>query len=69
MGWIIKLKDAKDWSSVHKEWMAKNASLNIYLRDAMIIKNGQRVTLDEIKIGDRLYLVRDSNMAKVIIIK
>lgn len=69
MGWTIKLKDAKDWSSVHKEWMAKNASLNIYLRDAMIIKNGQRVTINEIKIGDRLYLVRDSNMVKVIIIK
>ena len=69
MGWTINLKDAKDWSSIHKEWMVKNASLNIYLRDAMIIKNGQRVTLDEIKIGDRLYLVRDSNMAKLIIIK
>lgn len=69
MGWTIKLRDAKDWSSKHEEWMIKNASLNLYLREAMIIKNGKRVTINDIRVGDRLYLTRDSNMAKVIIIK
>lgn len=69
MGWTIKVRDAKDWSSKYKEWINKNASLDIYLREAMIIKNGKRATINDIKVGDRLYLVRDSNMAKVIIIK
>lgn len=65
----FKLKDAKDWSYSWKQWMERNSSLNINLKETMIIKNGQRVEVDEIKLGDRLYLVRDSNMAKVIIIK
>ena len=69
MGWTIKVRDAKDWSSKYKEWINKNASLDIYLKEAMIIKNGKRVNINDIKVGDRLYLVRDSNMAKVIIIK
>ena len=69
MGWTIKVRDAKDWSSKYKEWTSKNASLDIYLKEAMIIKNGKRVNINDIKVGDRLYLVRDSNMAKVIIIK
>lgn len=69
MGWTIKVSNARDWSSNHEEWMTKNSSLNIYLKEAMILKNGKRVTRDDIKIGDRLYLVRDSNMAKIIIIK
>lgn len=69
MGWTMKLRDAKDWSSKHEEWMIKNASLNLYLREAMIIKNGKRANINDIRVGDRLYLTRDSNMAKVIIIK
>ena len=69
MGWTTNLRDVKNWSSRNEEWMAANASLNIYLREAMIIKNGRRVTIDDIRVGDRFYLVRDSNMAKVIIIK
>lgn len=69
MGWTIKVRDAKDWSSNHEEWMMKNSSLDIYLREAMIVKNGKKVNIDDIKIGDRLYFLRDSNMAKVIIVK
>ena len=69
MGWFLKLRDGKDWSTLNEQWMEKNSTLNIYLREAMIIKNGQRVTVNDIRAGDRLYMVRDDNMAKVIIIK
>lgn len=69
MGWTIKVRDSKDWSSIHSEWMMKNSSLDIYLKDAMIIKNGKGLAIEDIKVGDRLYFLRDSNMAKVVIIK
>ncbi|WMM24338.1 hypothetical protein RBU61_15600 [Tissierella sp. MB52-C2] len=69
MGWFLKLRDGKDWSTINDQWMEKNSTLNIYLREAMIIKNGQRITVNDVKAGDRLYMVRDDNMAKVIIIK
>ena len=35
----------------------------------MIIKNGKHISIEDIKAGDRLYLIRDDNMAKVIIVK
>lgn len=69
MGWTVRLKDVKNWSSRNEEWMAANASLNLYLKEAMLIKDGVKVNIEDIKVGDRLYLVRDSSMAKVIIIK
>ncbi|MEY8414761.1 hypothetical protein AAK964_00550 [Tissierella praeacuta] len=69
VGWTIKLRDVKNWSSRNEEWMAANASLNLYLKEAMLIKDGAKINIEDIKVGDRLYLVRDSNMAKVIIIK
>ena len=69
MGWTIKVKDLKTWSSAHKEWMAQNASMDIYLKEAMIMKDGIRVEVGDIKTGDNLYLIRDDNMAKVVIIK
>ncbi|HEY8363923.1 MAG TPA: hypothetical protein VIK77_13825 [Tissierellaceae bacterium] len=69
MGWVLILRDSKDWSNLYEQWMAKNSSINIYLRDAMIIKNGKHISIEDIKAGDRLYLIRDDNMAKVIIVK
>lgn len=69
MSWVLVLRDSKDWSNLYGQWMAKNSSINIYLREALVIKNGKRISLEDIKVGDRLYLVRDDNMAKVIIVK
>lgn len=69
MGWTIKVKDAKTWSSMNEEWMAQSASIDIYLKDAMIIKNGIRVKVQDIKPGDNLYFIREDNMAKVVIVK
>lgn len=69
MGWTIKVRDAKDWSSIHEEWMMKNSSLDIYLKEAMIIRDGKNINIEDIRVGDRLYFLRDSNMAKVVIVK
>lgn len=67
-GWTIRIKDVKNWVK-GTEWYPANSTLTLYLKEAMIIKNGKRVTVEDIRVGDRLYLTRDSNMAKVIIIK
>lgn len=69
MGWTLNIKDMKDWSSRYSEWVAKNSSHYLYLKDAMIIKNGERIDIEDIKQGDSLYLVRDSNFVKVLIVK
>ncbi|HOJ11191.1 MAG TPA: hypothetical protein PK733_11430 [Clostridiales bacterium] len=69
MGWTVKLADAKDWSSRHRLWMPKNASLNLYIRETMIMKNSVRVEPEDLKEGDRLYIVRDDANCKVVIVK
>lgn len=69
MGWTIRVHDVKDWSSRHEEWMAKNASLNIYLKEAMIVKNGKRIAPEDLKPGDRLYMVREDVVGKIVVVK
>ncbi len=69
VGLTTRVKDLKTWSSSYEEWMAQNAPMNIYLEDAMIIKDGKKAEAEDIKLGDSLYFIREDNMAKVVIIK
>jgi hypothetical protein len=69
VGWKISLRDAKDWSSRNEKWMARNASLSIHLSKCMIVKGGRMIEPEELRSGDRLYIVRDDATAKVIIVK
>ena len=69
LGWTLVLRDGNDWSSRKKQWMAKNASVQIGLDKAMLIKEGKMIQADELKSGDRLYVVRDDFEAKVVIVK
>lgn len=69
VGWRISVRDASDWSSRKDAWMAKNTSLMIHLQDAMIIKDGAMISPQELKAGDRLYMIRDGSQAKVVIVK
>ncbi|MGE4283765.1 MAG: hypothetical protein AB7G87_08590 [Clostridia bacterium] len=69
VGWKMGIRDAKDWSARKDTWMAKNTSLSILLREAMIIEDGKIITPEELKVGDRLYVVRDDSKAKVVIVK
>lgn len=68
-GWKITLRDGKDWSNRRDQWMPKSSNLNISIAKAMILKNGTMITPEELKTGDRLYIVRDDFKAKVIIVK
>lgn len=68
-GWRIHIANAADWSSRKDQWMARKDSFYLTLEDAIIIKNGQIITSDQLKQNDRLYIIRDDLKAKVIIVK
>lgn len=68
-GWKIELKDTKDWSSRKEQWMARGSNLHILLDEAMIIKNNKMILPEELKPEDRLYLIRKSSKAQVILVK
>ncbi|MFZ5968842.1 MAG: hypothetical protein ACOYVK_16935 [Bacillota bacterium] len=69
VGWELNLQNASDWSSIKDKWMPKNTSLSINLGKAMIIKDGKRIEPYDLKTGDRLYIVRDDYIGKVVIVK
>ncbi|MEJ8553423.1 hypothetical protein [Tepidibacter sp. Z1-5] len=69
LGWTLKVQDAKDWSDRKEQWMSKNTSINISIDKALLIKNGKTIKSEDIKVGDRLYIVRDDIYGKVIIVK
>ncbi|KUO53083.1 MAG: hypothetical protein APF76_14930 [Desulfitibacter sp. BRH_c19] len=69
VGWTTTLRNANDWSNRHEEWVPKNSSLRVNLEGAIVIKDGKLILPEELKIGDRLYLVRDDFRGKVVIVK
>jgi hypothetical protein len=69
VGWTLELKNAADWSGRKEKWIEKSASTRVNLEKAMIIKDGKMIQADEIKTGDRLYIVRNGFEAKVVVVK
>lgn len=67
----ISLKDSKGWSSAQSQWIAQSANTNIFLGEAMIMKNGERIQREDIQVGDRIYAIKDmdNNRGKLVIIK
>ena len=69
IGWTAEIRDAKDWSERHEEWMMKNSTLRMNLEKAMIIKDGKLITPEDLTIGMRLYIIRDDFKGKVVLVK
>lgn len=69
MGMTIELRDIKDWSERLEKWNLKYGNMNLRTKDALIMKNGKSIKSSDLKIGDRLYIVRDDLVGKVIVVK
>lgn len=69
VGWTINLGDGRDWSSRREAWVPKNSDLRINVAKAMIIRNGEIITADQLKYGERLYIVRSDFRAHVVIVQ
>lgn len=68
-GWILNIRESRDWSRRHEEWVLRSRPLNINLDKAMLIKNDKIIEAEELQPGDYLYIVRDDYEGKVIIVK
>ncbi len=69
VGWKIEITNARDWSSAKSQWMEKNADLDVSLEETLLIKDGRQIQPYDLKVGDRIYLVRDDFYGKVLIVK
>lgn len=69
VGWKTEITNARDWSNRSSQWMEKNTNLNINLEEALLIKEGKQIEPYQLKVGDRVYLVRDDFYSKILIVK
>lgn len=68
VGWTLTLGDSRDWSSRREAWVPKSTDLRINVAKAMIVRNGEIITADQLKPGERLYIVRSDFRAHVVIV-
>ncbi|NLT19577.1 MAG: hypothetical protein GXY16_01105 [Syntrophomonadaceae bacterium] len=69
VGWALNLGDASDWSAHKQSWMPKSSPVRMGLLKSMILKDGHMIQPEDLKTGDRLYVVRDDFQARVVIVK
>jgi len=65
----INITDSHDWAEVDGRWNANKADSAVEYRDAIIIKNGQRIEREDLLAGDYVYVVRDDEDALVIFVE
>jgi hypothetical protein len=65
----VTLIDFKDWSAFREKWSENLSSLDVYLQDALIIKDDEVIDFEDLKIGDTLYLIRDNNQGIIAIVQ
>ncbi len=69
VGWSINLTEGCDWSQHNRQWMPKQLGLRLGMADALIIKNGQAISADKLRPGDRLYMLRDDFHVQFAVVK
>lgn len=65
----IEITDSHDWTDYTGQWTANKANIFIRYTDAIIIENNTVKTVDDIKPGDYLYIMRIKDGALVIFIE
>ncbi|OWZ84666.1 hypothetical protein [Natranaerobius trueperi] len=67
-GTQIEIYDARDWSSKRTEWVPKTVNLDILVENSMIIKDGEQISPEKLQEGDSLYIIREENEAKLVLV-
>lgn len=65
----IEMTDTHDWAEDFGRWNANRGNSSVEYRDAIIVKNNQRITIDDINAGDYIYVLRDDEDALVIFVE
>lgn len=66
---VLVLKDEKNWSELGQKWNVGYGDRNLRIKDALIMKNGKRIKASDLKANDRLYIVRQDLVGKIIVVK
>ncbi|MFA5523465.1 MAG: S-layer homology domain-containing protein [Tissierellales bacterium] len=64
---MITIKDIRDWNAFREVWNVNRSEVNLDVKEALFIKNGRPVTLNEIRNNDNLYIIRRNDFGYIII--
>ncbi|MGF7058908.1 S-layer homology domain-containing protein [Brassicibacter mesophilus] len=64
---FITLKEVKDWSEFRDKWNVNSAEINLDVTEALFIKNGRAVSINEISEKDSLYVIRRNDVGYIVI--
>ncbi len=65
----IEITDSHDWAEDYGRWNANRGNSSVEWRDAIIIKNDKRISREDLKEGDYVYVLRDDEDALVIFVE
>ncbi len=65
----ITIEQIKDWNEFRQKWNINISNIDIDVSQAILIKNGKRSSLDNIKNGDKLYIIRKNNIGHLVIVE
>lgn len=65
----VELTDSHDWTDFNGQWSPNRANIYVKYNDAIIIKNNKVITIDDVKTGDYLYIMRIKDQGMVIFVE
>lgn len=65
----LTLERVVDWSETYKEWVRNDFPLELKVNNALIYREDQAITVDHLKVGDKLYLIHDQYQGFVIFVQ
>jgi len=69
VGYVINVTNASDWSNRKEGFMLKSQELRLMIDNALIVKDDKLISKEDLKPGDRLYIVRDDFQCKFILVR
>lgn len=65
----LTLKDSYNYQAALKEWKPNKANTSIEFATTIVLKNGKLIDYSDIKVGDKLYVMRSGYKAVYVIVK
>lgn len=65
----IEITDSHDWTDYTGQWTANKANIFVKYTDAIVIKNNKVISVEDIQMGDYIYVMRIKENALVIFVQ
>lgn len=65
----IFIEDVRDWSDFTEKWVVNDSEIELNVDDAIFIRNGKIVTINEISPQDSLYILRENDEGYIVVVR